>query len=273
VANLLLARAASRQKEIAVRAALGASRGRVVRQLLTESLALALAGGAGGVLLAKWGVRLLVALSAAHLPRADEVRINAPVFGFTLAAALLTGLLFGLAPALQSARINLTDSLKEGGRSAGASERHRTLSLLVVGEMALAVVLLVGAGLLINSFVRLQRVNPGFDEKNLLTVRIDLPNPYAQPEKKALFYEQLQQRVAALPGVEAVGLVTELPLARQSADFTLEIEGRPTPSTGQSPHADIRNVNHAYFRAMRIPLRKGRHFTEAEVHDRAKVVL
>jgi putative ABC transport system permease protein len=274
VANLLLARAASRQKEIAVRAALGASRGRVVRQLLTESMTLALVGGAAGALLATWGVKLLVTLSAANLPRLDEIRVDTPVLVFTLAVALFTGVLFGLVPALQSMRLDLTEALKEGGRSAGGgTQRHRTLSLLVVGEIALAVVLLIGAGLLVNSFVRLQQVNSGFDEKNLLTVRIDLANPYSQPEKKALFFDQLQQRVAALPGVEAVGLVTELPLARQSADQPFSIEGRPPQAAGQGSHADIRNVNHDYFRAMRIPLRTGRYFTEAEVHASAKVVL
>jgi putative ABC transport system permease protein len=274
VANLLLARATARQKEIAVRAAFGASRGRVVRQLLTESLTLALLGGLGGALLAKWGVGLLVKLNAANLPRADEIGINASVLAFTLIVALLTGLLFGLVPALQSTRLDLTDALKEGGRGAGGgAQRHRTLSVLVVGEIALAVVLLIGAGLLINSFVRLQQVGSGFDERNLLTARLDLPNPYGEPEKKVAFFEQLQQRVAALPGVEAVGLVTELPLARQSADFTFTIEGRPAPPAGQSPHADIRNVNHDYFRAMRIPLRTGRRFTEAEVHDNAKVII
>src|SRR5215510_6037084 len=274
VANLLLARASARGREIAVRSALGASRGRVVRQLLTESLALAALGGLGGMLLAKWGVKLLVALSADYLPRADEVRINVTVFGFTLAVALLTGLLFGLAPALQSARLDLTEALKEGAKGAGSgARRHRTLNLLVVGEVALAMILLIGAGLLINSFVRLQQVSPGFDEKNLLTARIDISNPYAQPEKKQQFFEQLQQHVAALPGVEAVGMVTELHLARQSSDFNFNIEGRPEPAPGQSPQADIRNVNHGYFRAMRIPLLKGRYFTEADVRDNAKVVL
>jgi putative ABC transport system permease protein len=274
VANLLLARASARGREIAVRSALGAGRGRVVRQLLTESLALAALGGLGGMLLAKWGVKLLVALGADYLPRADEVRINAPVFGFTLAVALLTGLLFGLAPALQSARLDLTEALKEGGRGAGSGRhRHRTLNLLVVGEVALAMMLLIGAGLLINSFVRLQQVNSGFDEKNLLTARIDIPNPYGQPEKKQQFFEQLQQRVAALPGVDAVGMVTELPLANQSANFKFKIEGRPEPAPGQDPDADIRNVNHDYFRAMRIPLLKGRSFTEADVRGNAKVVV
>jgi len=274
VANLLLARASARGREIAVRSALGASRGRVVRQLLTESLALAALGALGGMLLAKWGVKLLAPLSADYLPRADEVRINATVFGFTLGVALLTGLLFGLAPALQSARLDLTEALKEGGKGAGSgARRHRTLNLLVVSEVALAMMLLIGAGLLINSFVRLQQVSPGFDEKNLLTARIDIPDPYAQPEKKQQFFEQLQQRVAALPGVEAVGMVTELPLAGQSSDFNFNIEGRPEPAPGQSPHADLRNVNHDYFRAMRIPLLKGRSFTEADVRDNAKVAL
>jgi putative ABC transport system permease protein len=274
VANLLLARASARGREIAVRSALGASRGRVVRQLLTESLALALLGASGGMLLAKWGVKLLAPLSAGHLPRADEVRIDAPVFGFTLAVALLTGLLFGLAPALQSARLDLTEALKESGRGAGSgARRHRTLNLLVVGEVALAMVLLVGAGLLINSFVRLQQVGAGFDEKNLLTARIDIPNPYAQPEKKQQFFERLQQRVAALPGVEAVGLITELPLANQSANFKFKVEGRPESAPGQPPDADIRAVNHDYFRAMRIPLLRGRYFTEADVRGNAKVVV
>jgi putative ABC transport system permease protein len=273
VANLLLARAASRRKEIAVRTALGASRGRVVRQLLTESLTLALLGSVGGVLLAWWGVKLLVSLSAKYLPRADEVQINAPVFGFTLAIALLTGLLFGLVPAWQSARLEVTEALKEGGRTSGGARRNRTLSLLVVGEVAITMVLLIGAGLLINSFVRLQQVSTGFDEKNLLTARIDLPNPYAQPEKKAQFLEQLQQRVAALPGVEAVGLVTELPLAQQSADLPFKVEGRAEPASVQTGSADLRNVNHDYFRAMRIPLLKGRQFTESEVHENAKVVV
>jgi putative ABC transport system permease protein len=188
--------------------------------------------------------------------------------------ALLTGLLFGLAPALQSARLNLTEALKEGGRGAGGGRRrHQTLNLLVVGEVAIAVVLLIGAGLLINSFVRLQQISTGFDEKNLLTARIDIPNPYAQPEKKKQFFEQLQQRIAALPGVEAVGLITELPLAGETADLPFRIKGRPEPLPGQSPHADIRAINHDYFRAMRIPLLKGRYFTEADVREDAKVLL
>jgi predicted permease len=273
VANLLLARAAARQREIAVRTALGASRRRIVRQLLTESATLALLGGIGGALLAMWGVRLFVAFSPS-LPRTDEVGINPTVLAFTLMISLLTGLIFGLVPAWQSARANLTDALKEGGRSTGGgAQRHRALSALVIGEVTLAMVLLTGAGLLVNSLARLQSVSPGFDEKNLLTARIDLPNPYAQPEQKAIFFEQLQQRAAALPGVQAVGLVTELPLAAQSADSRFRVEGGPEPESGQAPHADIRNINHDYFRTMRIPLLKGRTFTEAEVRENAKVAI
>jgi putative ABC transport system permease protein len=274
VANLLLARSSARRREIAVRTALGAGRGRVVRQLLTESLMLALLGGVFGLLLAIWGVGLLVTLSGEYLPRAEEVGINAPVFGFTMAVALLTGLLFGLAPALQSSRLDLTEALKDGGKGAGdGTQRRRTLNLLVVGEVALAVVLLIGAGLLVKSFVRLQQVSPGFDEKNVLTARIDLPNPYSQPEKKTQFFGQLQQRVAALPGVEAVGMVTELPLARQSADLPFKVDGRAEQNPIQGGHADLRNVNHDYFRAMRIPLLRGRNFTGSEVIESAQVVV
>lgn len=273
VANLLLARAAARRREIAVRSALGASQSRVVRQLLTESTMLALLGGAGGALLATWGVRLFAALSPS-LPRADEIGISYSVLAFTLVVSLLTGVLFGLVPAWQSARVNLTNALRESGRGAdGGAQRHRALNLLVVAEVTLAMVLLTGSGLLVNSFARLQRVSPGFDTRYLLTARIDLPNPYAQPEQKAIFFDQLRQRVAALPGVEAVGLVTELPLAGQSADLPFRIEGRPETEVGRGPNADIRNVNHDYFRAMRIPLLKGRWFSEADVRRNAKVIV
>lgn len=272
VAHLLLARATTRQKEIAVRAALGASRGRIVRQLLVESALLALLGSAGGLLLAQGSVRLLLRFGAAYIPRAAEVHLSVPVFIFALTTALLAGLLFGVVPAWQATRLELTNALKDGGKSSGG-QRHRTLHALVVSEVALAVVLLVCAGLLLNSFVRLQRVRPGFDEKNLLTMRIDLPNPYAQPEQKTQFFDQLQQRVAALPGVETVGLVTELPLTPSSADMPFKIEGRAANDAAQNLQGDIRNINHAYFQAMRIPLLRGRNVTEAEVRENAKVVM
>jgi len=274
VANLLLARAATRQREIAVRTALGASRKRIVRQLLTESLVLTLLGGAAGVLLASQGTRLLTVMAAGNLPRTDEIGINVSVLLFALAISLFAGLLFGLAPTWQSARIDLTSAFKEDAKSVSAgTKRHRFLNFLVAGEMALAMVLLIAAGLLLGSLLRLQSVRPGFDSRNLLTARIDLPNPYSEPAQKTLFFEQLQQRVAALPGVEAVGLGTELPLTRQSGDFWFTIEGRPVPADDQGFHADIRNVNHDYFRAMRIPFQRGRPFSEAEVHNDDPVAL
>ncbi|HEV8483088.1 MAG TPA: ABC transporter permease, partial [Blastocatellia bacterium] len=196
VANLLLVRAASRQKEMAVRSALGASRGRIVRQMLAESLMLALCGGVCAVILASWGADLLVALSAGDLPRAAEIGIDRTVLGFTFAISLVTGLVFGLAPALQSSRLDLNEALKESGRSGSNSDQtNRARNLLVICECALAVVLLIGAGLLLKSFVKLQQVSPGFDEQNLLTARVDLPGAYAQLEKKAGFWSELQQRV------------------------------------------------------------------------------
>ena len=275
VANLLLVNAASRQKEIAIRTALGASRWRIVRQMLAESLILALFGGALGMLLAIWGVDLLPALSAGDLPRANEINIDQKVLGFTLGISLLTGLFFGLAPAWQSSRSNLNESLKEGGRNSSEGiKRHRMRSLLVIIECALAVVLLIGAGLLIKSFIKLQSVDPGFDEKSVLSLRIDLSRAKYQQEEQALnFFEQLQQRVAALPGVEAVGMTTELPLAGQPNDAPFYIEGRPPQNLTQSPNADFRRVNHDYFRAMRIPLVKGRYFTEQEVQQTARVAI
>lgn len=274
VASLLSARATTRHKEIAVRAAMGAKRWRIVRQVMTESLVLSMLGGAGGVLLAKWGERLLVTLSADYLPRANEIHLNAPVFGFALGIAVVTGLLFGLAPAMTATRMDLTESLKEGGKTTGTgAPRHRTLNLLVVAEIALAVLLLIGAGLFVNSFIRLQQVHPGFDESNLLTMRIDMPNPYSEPEKKTQFFDRVHERIATLPGVEAAGLVTELPLAHQSSDTDFRVAGRAEQAPNAKGHADIRNINQDYFRAMRIPILKGRNFTPAEVREGAKVII
>lgn len=274
VASLLLARAAMRSKEMAVRAALGASRWQVIRQMLIEGLVLALIGAAAGVLLAHWGTRVLVTLSAGHLPRAGEVQMSIPALIFALGVAILAGLLFGLMPAQQVARQRLVQG--PGATSKGASgsrPRHRMLNALVIGEMAFAVVLLIGAGLLVNSFMRLQGIDPGFDDRGLLTVKIDLAQPYAEPQAKLRFFEQLHERVAGLAGVEAVGMVTELPLANQSADFWFSIAGQDAPANGQGHPADTRNVNHDYFRAMRIPLLRGRNVTESDVHDSRSVAL
>jgi putative ABC transport system permease protein len=275
VANLLLVRAAGRQKEIALRTALGAGRFRIVRQMITESLLLALLGGVLGALLATWGVELLVKLSADSLPPTTRVRIDAAVLGFTLLISLLTGLMFGLAPALRTMKLNLSDSLKEGGRGAGEGiHRNRTRSLLVVLESAIAVVLLIGAGLLIRSLIHLQRTNPGFDSHNVLTMRLDLPRQkYDSPDKATNFFQQLESRIGSLPGVEAVGLVTELPLSGQPNDMPFTVEGRPPVSIDQAFDADFRRVNQDYFQSLHIPLLRGRNFTKQEVLQSAKVLV
>ena len=275
VANLLLVRAAGRQKEIALRTALGAGRFRIIRQMITESVLLALAGGAAGALLAMWGVELLVAMSAGSIPATANVRIDATVLGFTLLISLITGVLFGLAPALRTMKVNLSDSLKEGGR--GGSEgarRNRTRSALVVLESAVAVVLLIGAGLLVRSFIRLQEVRPGFDSQNVLTMRIELPrDKYDKPEKLSNFFSELETRLASLPGVEQVGFVTELPLSGQPNDMPYTVEGRALSSPDQSYDDDFRRVNRHYFDALKIPFLRGRNFTDQEVRQGAKVVI
>ena len=275
VANLLLVRAAGRQKEIAVRTALGAGRWRIVRQMITESVLLSLAGGALGTLLAFWGVELLVALSAGSLPLTAQVRIDAAVLGFTLLVSLITGVLFGLAPAVRTMKLNLSESLKEGGRSGSeGAHRNRTRSVLVVLESAVAVVLLIGAGLLVRSLLRLQDTSPGFDARNVLTMGVNLPrDKYDEPEKSASFFAELESRVAGLPGVEAVGLVSELPLSGQPNDMPYTVEGRPPVSIDQAFDDDFRRVNTNYFKALGIPFLRGRNFTEQEVRQGAKVVI
>ncbi len=275
VANLLLVRAAGRQKEIALRTALGAGRFRIVRQMITESVLLALAGGALGTLLAIWGVELLVKLSEGSIPSTAQIRIDATVLGFTLLVSVLTGVLFGLAPALRTMNLNLIESLKEGGRSSSeAAHRNRTRSVLVVLESAIAVVLLVGAGLLVRSLIQLQNVSPGFDSHNVLTMRVDLPREkYSTPEKTGAFFSQLESRISGLPGVETVGFISELPLSGQPNDMPYTVEGRPPVSSDQAHDDDFRRVNRHYFSAMRIPLLRGRNFTEQEVNQTAKVVI
>ena len=275
VASLLLVRAAARQKEIALRTALGASRLRIIRQMITESLLLAIIGGALGALLATEGVKLLVSLSEDNIPRTANVKIDATVLAFTLLISLATGLLFGLAPAFRTMKENLVDALKEGIRGGSeATLKNRTRSLLVVFESAIAVMLLIGAGLLIRSLVALQNVDPGFDPNNVLTLRVDLPRQkYNTPEKTSNFFQQLETRVAGLPGVEAVGLITELPLSGQPNDMPFTVEGRPAVASNEAFGADFRRVNQNYFGAMRIPLQRGRNFTEQEVRQSDKVII
>jgi putative ABC transport system permease protein len=272
VANLLLARATTRQKEIAIRSALGASRGRVARQLLTESVLLALVGGVVGVLLAQLGIGSLLALAPEDVPRVKDVTLDASVLGFTLLVTLLTGVIFGLVPALQSSRVNLNETLKEGGRGTTGGH-HRVRAGLVVTEVALALVLLIGAGLLIRSFYRLQQVNPGFNPSNALAVTVSLPGrKYQQPDQRAAFFTQLIEKVSTLPGVAAVGASQTLPI---QGDYLLGfiIQGRPPFPPGQEPSTNYYSVTPDYFRAMGIPLLRGREFTEQDRTGATRVVI
>jgi putative ABC transport system permease protein len=275
VANLLLARAATRQREIAIRTALGARRGRIVRQLLTEATVLAALGGALGLWLAMWGVDLLLALAPKDLTGLKDVGIDYRVLGFTMAVSVLTGVLFGLAPALEASRPNLNESLKEGGRGAATGRRsHRWRNVFVVVEVALALVLLIGAGLMIRSFARLQSVDPGFDANNLLTVRLLLPvSKYGQDPQRIAFFKQLAERVQALPGVRSAGAISYLPFTGGGAATSIDIEGRPAPPPGQQLVGDVRVVDGGYFRTMGIPLLQGRTFTEREQTQESHVVM
>jgi len=275
VANLLLVRAAARQKEIALRTALGASRLRIMRQMITESVLLAIMGGALGVLLARAGVELLVNLSGDNLPRTASIRVDGTVLLFTFALALLTGLVFGLAPAFRTLQVNLIESLKEGVRGGGENTlKNRTRSVLVVAESALAVLLLIGAGLLVRSLIALQRVNPGFDANNVMTARLDVPRKkYDTPEKRTNFLNDIQTHISNLPGVETVGAISELPLSGQPNDMPFTVEGRPAASPDQGYGADWRRVNENYFSALRIPLLRGRNFTAQEVRKSDPVVI
>ena len=262
VANLSLARGATRAKEIAVRAALGAGRWRIVRQLLTESVLLALVGGALGLLIAVWGVDVLVSLSPDTLPRLKDSAVDLRALGFTLAVSLVTGVLFGLAPALTVSRADLQEALKEGGRGAGEGGGRRLRGALVVAEVALALVLSVGAGLLVKSFVRLTHVETGFNPTHVLTMQLSLTRAkYPQPEQRAEFFRQLFERIQALPGVESVGTVSELPLSGQENDTNFTVEGKTPAAAGSGENnANSRTVSADYFRALGIPLLKGRYF-------------
>ena len=265
VANLLLARASSRQREMAVRRALGAGRPRLVRQLLTESVLLASLGGGLGVLMAWWGVDLIKAAGGQTIPRIEEVQLGGGVLAFTLFVSLASGILFGLAPAFRATKSSLTDALKEGGRSGSVgAQSHRLRSLLVIGEVALSLVLLVGAGLMINSFVRLVRVPRGFDSSGVLSFQIVLPTlRYEKPEQQVEFFHAAVERFRALPGVESVGMTSTLPVSDSGANGGFKVEGL-TWDAHEGPSTEKTIVGADYFRAMRIPLRRGRYFDERD---------
>lgn len=276
VANLLLARATARQKEIAVRTALGASRLRIIRQLLTESLLLSVIGGVIGFGLSIWLTRLLIAVSPANSPRFDEIGIDGRVFLFTLGITLLTGLVFGVAPALQTSRLDLNENLKESGRRGAGGQHHNRLgSLLIVSEVALSFMLLVGAGLLVKSFMRLRDVSPGFNPNNVLTMRMGLtPGKYKQGEPRAQIFRQAVEKIKEVPGVESVGGVLSMPLGGDTLSVGRSYirEGRPfTPE--ESANASYLVITPDYFRALQIPLAGGRAFTDQDNDQSAKVVI
>ncbi|HYY43254.1 MAG TPA: ABC transporter permease, partial [Pyrinomonadaceae bacterium] len=265
VANLLLARAAGRQKEIAVRLALGATRPRLVWQLLVESLLLGLAGGAIGLLLGWWGVDLMRGLLPVDFPRAQSIGIDLRVLGFTLLVSLGTGIIFGLAPAVQSTNPDINEALKENARgAAGGVQRNRVRSLLIVSEVALSLVLLIGAGLLLRSFMRLQAVELGFRPQRVLTFRLTPAGAsFRQDAQYAAFYSQVAERIKALPGVDAVGVINTLPLAKGPTSGFM-VEGRPALTRDKWPGVNYRNVSPDYFRTLNVPLLQGRMLDE---HD------
>jgi putative ABC transport system permease protein len=275
VANLLLARAAARQQEMAIRTALGAVRRRIIRQLLTESILLGLIGGGCGLVLAMWGIDLLAAYGAQTLPRISEVNLDARVLGFTFLISILTGAIFGLAPALTSSKLDLNESLKEGGRSSTSGVGHKRLrSVTIIAEFALALVLLIAAGLLIKSFWRLQQVDPGFNPNNVLTFQLSLPrDKYPENQQVAAFYQHAIEHIKALPGVTSAGAATILPLSGSNSDQSFVIEGRIPQGLSAIPDEELRTVTPDYFRTMNIPLLKGRYFTDSDVEKAPQVVI
>ena len=275
LATMLLARATAREREMAIRVAVGASRARLLRQSLTESVVLAVCGAALGIFLANWSVDLVKSIGTQTIPRLSEVHIDGAVLLFTLAIAIGTGLLFGLAPGLASGKPDLTESLKEGGRGSTAGRHHNRLrSALVIAEVALALVLLTGAGLLLKSFVRLQNVNPGFNPRNVLTAELSLPAlRYPDKASQTNFFAELDRRIASLPGVTHAGQTIILPMSGVNSDSSFMIDGRVVDDAHPGPDEEIRLVSPDYFRALEMPLVKGRFFTSADKLDAPPVVI
>jgi putative ABC transport system permease protein len=274
IASLLFARNTARQREIAIRTALGAGRARLLRQLLTESLVLALAGGAAGIFLANAGVELLQRLGPQSLPRLDEVNISSAVLAFTFVTTILTGILFGLGPALKASRRDLRQSLKEGGSSGDSRSKHRAHNALVVAEVALSVVVLIASGLLLNSFWRLMHVRLGFDPANVLTTEVSLVTPrYDDAQRRESFFHDLQDRLQSSPGVKSAGFISELPLSGEANDTFFTITEHPPANPNDNADADFRNIDGDYFGAMRIPLLAGRTFERQDSTESRKVVI
>jgi putative ABC transport system permease protein len=263
VANLLLARATGRRKEMAIRAAMGASRWRIARQLLTESLLLAIIGGGLGLVIARLAIKFILYISPTAIPRSREIGLDWRVLAFTLGVSVLTGIFFGLVPALQGGEVDVHETLKESGR--GTSAKHWLRSSLVIVEVATTMVLLIGAGLMIRSFYRLQNVNPGFSYENLTSFTVALPQKkYTSPEQRGQFFNRLVENLRSLPGVQTVGAASGLPLGNNGWQTSFVVDGRPKPPPGDTPLMEACTVTPDYFRAMNIPLLRGRYFTE---HD------
>jgi putative ABC transport system permease protein len=263
IANLLLARATSRKKEMAIRAAMGASRWRIARQLLTESLLLAIVGGGIGLWIARLTIKWILYVSPTAIPRAKEITLNWRVLGFTLGVSVLTGILFGLVPSIQAGEVDVHETLKEAGR--GTSARHWLRSSLVIVEVATTMVLLIGAGLMIRSFYRLQNVNPGFSYEHLTSFNVSLPQKkYSTLEQQSTFFNNLLQNIRALPGVQYAAAASGLPLGNNGWQTSFVVDGRPEPPRGQTPLMEACTVSPDYFKAMNIPLLHGRYFTEQD---------
>ncbi|HZE69968.1 MAG TPA: ABC transporter permease [Pyrinomonadaceae bacterium] len=263
IANLLLARATARRKEMAIRAAMGAGRWRIARQLLTESVLLAIIGGGLGLLIARWGIQFILYISPDAIPRSREIDLDWKVLVFTLGVSFLTGILFGLLPAVQAGEVDVHETLKETGR--GTSRRHWLRSSLVVVEVATTMVLLIGAGLMTRSFYRLQQVNPGFSYEHLTSFSVSLPQKkYASEEQRSEFFRRLIENTRGLPGVQMVAAASGLPLGNNGWQTSFVIEGRPVPPRNETPLMEACTVTPDYFRAMNIPLLSGRFFTDQD---------
>jgi len=279
VANLLLTRSADRQREISIRAAIGAGQLRLVRQMLTESVILSLIGGALGLVLGYWAVMLLPRFSPDNLPRVDHIQIDLPVLGFTVGISVLTGLIFGLAPALKSARDDLAQSLKEGGIQAASGfqlfRRHKTRSLLTILEFALALMLLVAAGLLTNSFLQLISQSPGYDPTGVLTLQLNLPRArYSELNQHTAFYDQLLEEVRSLPGIQSAGITNMMPMSRAQIQLSFQIPGRPESSEpGSEPVCGLRLISPGFFQAMASPIVDGRDITDLDRESGVQVVI